>query len=721
MMKAHIYGDLLAASFGSAGFMLYDARDAQGGLAVLTGGRAPTVFRIDVNAAPAQTTASLAGAGAPFESRVLTLAIAAGLATEPRSAGSGTGLRKMSGGGFFGRRASGSAEAAPAGAAAIKPDVAFREIARPRVVRLGVEETLDLLVEGGRGLVQRMKEMASRAPIQFKPVDWLVETGLLTMLRPLDAFDRNLARNALRASPDAPLEAWLWCGAPPTREEISHAGPDADAGRLSLDRIQATNAQPLLAGLIASDPIFSAAVDARRSLANEITTRFGLAPASLKRLGKITAAGDRLPEPGEAAMQLRGEDALGIDRIRIRFAGGAITMPDCLDVLKDLPPDWTPATNEDWGAFTRVMSAALPLVNLYALTPMEAFGTSKGKWVDYEKTLRKAAGYAVDPADSAQARRALALAFADAMECVHVMAVDTLLTPAVRNAFATGFDAEPSSYYVETAHRKALDMTLGSSGVVGLLESSRRWVGQMTRLAGRDGAIAALPAQTLQEPGTPQAFAPFVASNGLVVRHLLTEARIELESTRLGHCVGQKGMPYRKGNKKSSLHIVSITSQDDDESFSTVEIDPLIPGAALRVRQHQGRVSSNRVPTVQATAAWNEFAAAFNRGEIAAARDQIATAAAAWREFDERMGRTQAEANRETPAMQRWRAYLGDRVIKKPAESMERDAFFVEVWSHIVKRRPEDFARAAQALGDVIRPVTLSERIASFGEQEMRI
>lgn len=718
MMNAHLYGDLLAASFGPAGFLLYDARDAHGGLAVLSGARLPTIVRIETNPNPRQSTASLASAGAAFESRVMTLAIAAGLMNDPVTSTAGGGLRKIAGGGFFGRRPAGGepSAASPApGTPPIRLDAPFRAEAQPRIVRLSVEETLDLLVEGGRELIARMETMASRAPAQFRPAEWLEGVGLAAMTRPLQKFDRQRARNALRACPDAGIDAWLWCGAPPSREDVARAGADADTERLSLDRIQATSAQPLLAGVIASDPVLSAAVDARRSLVGEITKRFELTPASVKRLGKVTAPGDRLPEAGASGGQLRGEDALGINRIRIRFSGGAITMLDCLDVLKDLPPDWTPSTNEEWGSFTRVMSAAIPLVNLYALTPMEAFGTAKGKWGDYEKTLRKAAGYEVDQSDPAQARRALSLAFADAMECVHVMSVDTLLTPAVRKGLNAGFQAPPSAYFVEAAHRKALELMLGASGVVGLLEASRRWVGQMTRLVGQ-GAEAA-PALIVGEPGTPEAFAPFLASNGYVVRHLVRDERIALETTRLGHCVGRPDMHYRRDNMQSRLHILSITTANDDASLSTVEIDPLTPNAALVVRQHQGPVSKGRAVSKEAQAAWSEFATALRRGDIVVPREQIGEAQAAWVDWNRR----RAALAVESPVVRGWKNYLGSQVTKSLEAGAADDVLFFQAWGAIAKRRPEEVARAADAFGSIICPATVSEQIAAFGQQEMRL
>lgn len=724
--QVKLHGDLLVGAYGASGFFLYDARDLTGGFAIVAGARAPVVSTISLTLPEGMVrTNALAEAPDALEARGGAIAIACGLCVDAPAA-QGASIRRSTGMGFFGRRPGGVSGGAPSPASRhaqndalapatmdrrLAPDHDFVRKSRLQLERLAPAQTIALLQKGGRGFIEGVEAFMQgmRLPAHFKPGEWLAAAGLRELCAPLQGVDLEKAAAALRACPDAGLEAWMWYGAPPTREQAQRAGLDPDdrghLERVAMDRAQAAATQPLLAGTIAADPLLSAAVDARRSLASEISGVFGLAPASIKRLGKVNDPGERIADADFNGV-LRGEDALGIDRIRLRLSGATASIPDCLDLLKDLPPDWTPSTNPEWSAFTRIASAAAPLLKLYELSPMQALGTARGKWVDYEKTLHRAAGY---DAALPSTRRSLALAFADAMECVHAFSVQTLLTPAVRDAYQAGVVTEPSTFYVNAAHRKALDMAFGASGVVGMLEMSRRWIGHMTRLSAYGLEFGDAPA--LEAPPTPQAFAPFTASNGLVVRHLIDDERIKKESSRLGHCVGRDDQSYRSGNMESRIHILSVTDAIDSQSFSTVEIEALLPDMPVKVRQHQGKVAEGREIPAKAVAAFNEFVAAVDASRIPVAREEIAAAKAQWQVYREK------ERDRliVPEQIKKWVNYLGKRVTAHAGH----DAFFVEAWSAIARKRPQDIASAAQEFGMILRPVTASESIASFGRQEM--
>lgn len=113
--------------------------------------------------------------------------------------------------------------------------------------------------------------------------------------------DLAAAKRALKAVPRPSSRAVHWYA--------------SGTGETARDRAQAAASFPVLAGMIADNPILSRAVDQREPLQPLLQERCGLGKGAMKRLAKLSTGlpVGRLFESGEDA---RGEDALGVNRVR---------------------------------------------------------------------------------------------------------------------------------------------------------------------------------------------------------------------------------------------------------------------------------------------------------------------------------------------------------------------------------------------------------------------
>lgn len=663
--------NIAVAAFGSTGFVIAARPDETRGsvsIAVRAGaGAVPEVVRLTVPRRPAFPDLAM-------DRMATVLGVAAGILENERPGGRAPvgGLRRMAGTGFESSRPKAALDGAEGQAlAAVRSSAPL-----PAMASVSLRDPAFFV---------RFAERMFGAPAaEFEKA--LQDEKAFAVFRKAEALDLDAAKQALRACPDATARAISWYGASPSEE-------------IGVYRRQAAESYPLFASEIAADREISRAVDERRGVGAMLTERFGLTAGALKRLGKVTIPGERglLDEDGGP---LRGQDALGIDRIRTRSVSGKFSMRDACAVLSKLPPDWTPSSNEEWKAFTTIGSVCLPVMQAYNVDPKDLFGTSKGKWENYLSTLARASGF--NPANAGEAgapvfdRRALALCVADAVEMVHCFSMQAIGAPAARDVATSGRRLpEPSPQAVGRIHAHGVDAVVGASGLVGLLETSRRWISRIGALAALPGAHAAVaPVDRYGAEDCPPAFAPFTASNGLVLRCLTTGGRLREETRRLGHCVGQL---YIQKNAKGDCHIVGVGDRDDQTSYSTVEFEPFASGRSPVVIQHQGNVANGRAVPPDAAAAFAEFRLALDAGRIAIDYDSI-------RQHRElRSGRV--EERRHGP-IDSWSAVAGYDANNASAIRMA-----AEEWRGVVGQKSFDRAFSAIRLAsDDIAPALDDER-----------
>lgn len=457
---------------------------------------------------------------------------------------------------------------------------------------------------------------------------------LSTIIARAATVDEAIARSALSAVSFPTSRAAAWYG---------------DIGSPSLgDRQQAAAATPVLAGIIAASPALAGAVDRRLPLQPLILERTGLSKGGLKRLSKLT-------EPLVHGVifddgPVRGQDALGVDRLRVISLRGRFNEDDACRILCKLPPDWTPEDNASWKAFREVCSAmVVPLSQVLGADPVDLLQASKGKWTEFRDALARAAD--IDPAEFDRER--IALSTIDAIQVVDELSRHVVL-PLVLNTIAgTGQPvaaALPGD--LDLGRNAAWNVIVGNSKNKGaaLYEVARRWASRIPSLDAivRPGAVEA-PARVEREQ--PLVCGPFTASNGRVIRNLNHPDLLVEESSRLGHCVGRL---YLRKSEDGDCHIFSVQNDTGEKSFSTVEFTPLGAGN-LQLVQHRAR--SNAVPDDASELAVVEFMDAVRDGRFSLDVE----AAISWRDYKaagNRQGGHETAAATPQPASS-WKGALG--------------------------------------------------------------
>lgn len=503
-----------------------------------------------------------------------------------------------------------------------------------------------------------------------------VQTSVAQVLEMVDAPDLprlGEATEALKAVTRPTSRAVAWYGAA-TDEQIT-------------PRLQAASAFPVLAGMIADHPIMANAVDEQQSLQPLIIERTGISKGGLKRLGKLTAGlpVGRLFDEGQ---EVRGEDALGVNRARRFNIAGEVSIDQALQHLAVLPPDRVPADDEQWKFFHDILAGcALPLEYGLDVPVEKTLAACKGDWKAFHATLAKAADFEPE----AFTRRAMALVSSDAIEAIGDFAFTAVLPLALTSVESVDETVgQPMPEHINGALEVARKTALGESKNVAAsaFEIARRFSSRIPALmeaVGLDYGIEVTEGEGLLERyGTssfPVLTGDFTASNGLVVRPLPDHAHMVLESERLGHCVG---LLYLTKAWKTKSHIYSVQSADGQVSHSTLELKAI--GSAVKaeacadIAVIQHNAAHNRPPSEAATAAGNEFLMALKRGDLAMNLDEIMQ----WREVIQEttlpaqqgsqvsrivswqgvLGFDWRDAERRAAAWQEWRGIIGGAVGK---------------------------------------------------------
>lgn len=447
-------------------------------------------------------------------------------------------------------------------------------------------------------------------------------------------------------------------------------------------RMQAAQAMPVLAGLIAESPSISKAVDNIEAFVPILMERTGLTKASMKRIGKLRRAAPVSPifDVGE---ETAGEDALGVNRVRRFSITGSVSVDRAMRYLADLPPDRTPSSDEEWSAFNDILAGcAIPLANTFDLEVKDILAASKGNWVEYKKTLARAADVEFEKFD----RRVMALTAVDAIEAIDHFARTAVLPQALASVEET---EQPlpfiSGEYVNSGLNIAAKLVIGNAKNVAanLFEVARRYAGRIPELMQIAGTEAPRKIERFDKysDGTYPLLTPtFQASNGLILWPMPNEAALEDEGRRMRHCVGGYGRSARQIN----CHLYSVRNADGSKSHSTMELQGIQgenarhAAANLSVRQH--RATRNGTPSEEATAAADEFINAVKSGEVQINYNEIMD----WREH--LRVTKQADGPRETPVAtwasvlevpwsdadvrgalwEEWRYVMGGKIGKSP-------------------------------------------------------
>lgn len=435
------------------------------------------------------------------------------------------------------------------------------------------------------------------------------------------SIDIQTAKQALAVVPKPSSQAVAWYG-------------KKDA-TLSPLRLQAAAAYPVLAGLIAETPSLARAVDQMQPIQELLTARTGLGKASLKRIGKLR---HKLPAGNlfERGEQASGEDAMGINRIRRTTTSGAILLDDCLRTLAKLPADRTPQTDEDWSAYSLLLSGVVhPIANALNIAEEKLLEESKGAWEKWRGQIARAADF--DPEDFDRQR--ITLSTVDAIEALDDFSRTVVLPLVLRSIEGTG-QAIPmqSADLMQEALLVTSEIVLGKSKsqVTTLAEIGRRYISRIQALniiePNRDnGTTLATRWSRYGQEAFPMLCEPFTASNGLVVYPFRDFNEMREESSRMNNCVGRLYLPYARA---ATSHLFSVRTADLSISVATLEIRGImqegsqeVVAAGLTIGQLLGQ--RNRSSPEEARQAVNEWMEAARRGDLRLNIDEIRE----WRTF----------------------------------------------------------------------------------------
>ncbi|MFG6080361.1 hypothetical protein ACEUZ9_000911 [Paracoccus litorisediminis] len=454
-------------------------------------------------------------------------------------------------------------------------------------------------------------------------------------------------------------------------------------GQSREDRIQVARAYPILAGMIADNPILAHAVDAREAIQPLLIERTNLGKGGLKRLGKLAAAlpAGKLFEEGEA---VRGEDQLGINRARRFSVSGGVSLELAIRHLSSLPPDRVPEDDVSWNIYHNILAGcAIPLENALGIPVAKTLSAVKSDWKSYHAALAKSADFPVESFD----RRAIALTTIDAIAALEDFS-RTAVLPLILSSITEHGEPVPvmEFEFFRAGLGATANLVLGESkNIAGsMFELARRYASRINALSEAIGPInddddAPLPVGPFSHFG-PEDFqvltGSFTASNGLVVRPLKNFAQMREESRRLKHCVGRGG--YFNGVRGGTTHIYSVQSIDGSTSYATIQLSGMTLDEneeAMRRRFAiiQNYSTNNSQPSAESLRASGEWFGALKSGNLQIHRDLMRDWIAlcgkheggkvvfSWKGA---CGIRWEEADRRLSAWQEWRTVIGGMVGK---------------------------------------------------------
>lgn len=486
-------------------------------------------------------------------------------------------------------------------------------------------------------MIKRGKHLSVGAPLSgFDALKAINDPQSPGLTRPPGNVDVQGAREALAGVARPSSIAVAWYGQAPE-----------ESRKL---RMQAAQAMPVLAGLIAESRDLSRAVDEMRPIQPVLTERTGLPKSAIKRIGKLTVPLPAGPifEAGEAAA---GEDALGVNRTRRFTVSGSVSVDKAMRHLSDMPPDRTPSSDAEWEAFHDVLTGcAIPLSNAFNIPVKETLSASKGNWVAYRDTLARAADFEPEAFD----RRAMALTTIDAIQAVEGFSRTAVMPQVLASIQETEQPIPPvTAEFLGDAFETSARLAVGKSknAAAHLFEVARRY-------ASRIPAMMELEGQTVEqadercnerfgeygENAFPVLTETWTAPNDIVVAPLRNMEDLRKEGEAMRHCVGG----YGRAALGASCHLYSIRTQAG-ERISTVELegisgdDAVTAAANIRLRQNRG--IGNRDPSDAAKSATTEFLKAVRNGTVPIQYEEILE----WRRHRRDVGADTPARNNRAP------------------------------------------------------------------------
>lgn len=367
-----------------------------------------------------------------------------------------------------------------------------------------------------------------------------------------------------------------------------------DSERASIRR-QAAASYPILADHMASNLTAKMAIDRSKPLEKVITSLLSnivdgeASKAVLKRL----AQADEIP------------DGAAYENV-IRF----MTM---------VPPDWIPASGNEWEAFCAVAQGLLSdLACLEHQVPDLVKGCG-GKWEDLCARVVKKAGIA-EP----DVKIGFRYVMANTSEIIDAFSDVGVLPMAAHAGIANMIMVTPEMRV--KARETSLAMLIGGRNLADLADTQRRWHQSRNSILGVTAIIEAEKRAALKdsvEQGSwPGLTRKVQAPNGLWLVPLTDPEQLLHEGSVMNHCVGG----YSGNASKCRCFIVSVREISPETgteySLSTAEIRELQDHSdTLTVQQH--RSVGNGSPSPRAQDAFNWYLSAIRAGVVPLQRELI--------------------------------------------------------------------------------------------------
>lgn len=357
-------------------------------------------------------------------------------------------------------------------------------------------------------------------------------------------------------------------------------------------RRQAAEAYPPLASAFPKEFSYRMPIDNQQSLNEVLADRMGTTTGKLRRLQNI------------------------------RYEPKFLRTEQLIKNVLDMDGSWAPKTEDEWMAFCEVSGTYHLLTEVTGTSFLDLCKGFPGSWVEYNKTLRKAAGLDMDNIEDQETVVGDGALINYAAQAVGMSSdlTDKVTYPMVWCA-AWGGEAPKSDLMQEKAMADLSAMLL-FSGLNGkaIMEKTARYEHHRAALMAAGGLrvrnVADLRTRWPAITGTVQ------CDNGWTVVPYTRLSELVEEGRFFNHCVGTNGYDRRCYMAESAIFSLR---DEDGERRATLEVD--IGGghrghfnkasrfSGFAESQLQGKYGSSGEPEAQIVSTW--FIRRLNTGEIA--------------------------------------------------------------------------------------------------------
>lgn len=407
------------------------------------------------------------------------------------------------------------------------------------------------------------------------------------------------------------------------------------------DRAQAARSYPVLAGMIAANEEMRRAVDERAALLPIVMDHTGLSKGALKRLSKVKAPFDEGAVMGDEAVVLM-VDQLGVNRRTGNVVRGVLSLPQALEHLKELPPEWVPDTDEGWRAFADILGGlAVPLAPATGRSVKDLLSSSKGDWVGFRATLAKAADVPAETFDRHQ-MAGIAGEIIGMFDSFARTAVMPMLANVLRRAEQLTL-VQRSPEIVDAATDQSMlaaaNVIIGraKNPLAALLEAERRYISRDTAITGLSRGVGEA-AQNLEPQDAqfgdlvgnkafPVLRETWTASNGYEVVPFRNEAEMAAEGALMGHCVGGHHRNYGSSGEYHYFSVRNPATMNDPKQRGTLRLMPVSPGGSIEIGEFRSHHNSDT--NAACKLAYKEWKASFLQKDL----DEAGARMDQWREW----------------------------------------------------------------------------------------